>query len=146
MRDPFLQAAIDEARRGLAEGGIPIGSVIVHRETIIGQGHNMRVQKGDPLLHGEMSALQQAGRQAASVYRECVLYTTLSPCPMCSGTALLYKIPKIVIGENQTFLGAEDWLRNQGVQLDIVQDDECIEMMRKFIAERPDLWNEDIGI
>ena len=93
-----------------------------------------------------MSALQQAGRQAASVYRECVLYTTLSPCPMCSGTALLYKIPKIVIGENQTFLGAEDWLRNQGVQLDIVQDDECIEMMRKFIAERPDLWNEDIGI
>ena len=146
MRDPFLQAAIDEARRGLAEGGIPIGSVIVHRETIIGRGHNMRVQKGDPLLHGEMSALQQAGRQAASVYRECVLYTTLSPCPMCSGTALLYKIPKIVIGENQTFLGAEDWLRNQGVQLDIVQDDECIEMMRKFIAERPDLWNEDIGI
>ena len=146
VRDPFLQAAIDEARRGLAEGGIPIGSVIVHRETIIGRGHNMRVQKGDPLLHGEMSALQQAGRQAASVYRECVLYTTLSPCPMCSGTALLYKIPKIVIGENQTFLGAEDWLRNQGVQLDVVQDDECIEMMRKFIAERPDLWNEDIGI
>jgi cytosine/creatinine deaminase len=146
VRDPFLQAAIDEARRGLAEGGIPIGSVIVHRETIIGRGHNIRVQKGDPLLHGEMSALQQAGRQPASVYRECVLYTTLSPCPMCSGTALLYKIPRIVIGENQTFLGAEDWLRSQGVQLDVVQDDECIEMMRNFIAERPDLWNEDIGI
>jgi creatinine deaminase len=146
MRDPFLQAAIDEAKQGLAEGGIPIGSVIVHRETIIGRGHNMRVQKGDPLLHGEMSAFQQAGRQPAEVYRECVLYTTLSPCPMCSGTALLYKIPRIVIGENQTFFGAEDWLRAQGVQLDVVQDDECIEMMRKFIAERPELWNEDIAI
>ncbi len=146
MRDPFLQAAIDEAKQGLAEGGIPIGSVIAHRETIIGRGHNMRVQKGDPLLHGEMSAFQQAGRQSAAVYRECVLYTTLSPCPMCSGTALLYKIPRIVIGENQTFLGAEDWLRIQGVQLEVVQDDECIEMMRKFIAERPELWNEDIAI
>ena len=146
MRDPFLQAAIDEAKQGLAEGGIPIGSVIVHRETIIGRGHNMRVQKADPLLHGEMSAFQRAGRQPASVYRECTLYTTLSPCPMCSGTALLYKIPKIVIGENQTFLGAEEWLRTQGVQLDVVQDDECIEMMRKFIAKRPELWNEDIAI
>jgi cytosine/creatinine deaminase len=146
MRDPFLQAAIDEAKQGLAEGGIPIGSVIAHRETIIGRGHNMRVQKGDPLLHGEMSAFQQAGRQSAAVYRECVLYTTLSPCPMCSGTALLYKIPRIVIGENQTFLGAEDWLRIQGVQLEVVQDNECIEMMRKFIAERPELWNEDIAI
>jgi cytosine/creatinine deaminase len=146
VRDPFLQAAVDEARQGLAEGGIPIGSVIVHRGTIIGRGHNMRLQKGDPLLHGEMSAFQQAGRQPAAVYRECVLYTTLSPCPMCSGAALLYKIPKIVIGENQTFLGAEDWLRTQGVQLDVVQDDECIEMMRKFIAKRPELWNEDIAI
>jgi creatinine deaminase len=146
MRDPFLQAAIDEARRGLAEGGIPIGSVIVHRGTIIGRGHNLRVQKGDPLLHGEMSAFQQAGRQPATVYRQCILYTTLSPCPMCSGTALLYKIPKIVIGENQTFLGAENWLRREGVQLDVVQDEECIEMMRKFIAERSELWNEDIGV
>ena len=146
MRDPFLQAAIDEAKQGLAEGGIPIGSVIVHGETIIGRGHNMRVQKGDPLLHGEMSAFQQAGRQPAAVYRECVLYTTLSPCPMCSGAALLYKIPRIVVGENQMFLGAEDWLRTQGVQLDVVQDDECIEMMRKFIADRPELWNEDIAI
>jgi cytosine/creatinine deaminase len=146
MRDRFLQAAIDEAKQGLAEGGIPIGSVIVHRETIIGRGHNMRVQKGDPLLHGEMSAFQQAGRQPAAVYRECVLYTTLSPCPMCSGTTLLYKIPKIVIGENQTFMGAEDWLRTHAVQLDVVQDDECIEMMRKFIAERSELWNEDIAV
>jgi cytosine/creatinine deaminase len=146
MRDRFFQAAIDEARQGLAEGGIPIGSVIVHRDRIIGRGHNMRVQKGNPLLHGEMSAFQQAGRQPASVYRECVLYTTLSPCPMCSGTSLLYKIPKIVIGENRTFLGAEDWLRSQGVELVIIQDEECIEMMRKFIAERPELWNEDIAV
>jgi creatinine deaminase len=146
MRDPFFQAAIDEARQGLAEGGIPIGSVIVHRDRIIGSGHNMRVQKGDPLLHGEMSAFQQAGRQPASVYRECVLYTTLSPCPMCSGTSLLYKIPKIVIGENRTFLGAEDWLRSQEVELVVIQDEECIEMMRKFIAERPELWNEDIAV
>jgi cytosine/creatinine deaminase len=114
MRDPFLEAAIEEARQGLAEGGIPIGSVIVHRGKIIGRGHNMRVQKGDPLLHGEMSAFQAAGRQSASVYREYVLYTTLSPCPMCSGASLLYKIPRIVIGENQTFLGAEDWLRSRG--------------------------------
>lgn len=146
MRDPFLEAAIEEARKGLAEGGIPIGSVIVHRGEIIGRGHNMRVQKGDPLLHGEMSAFQQAGRRAASVYRECTLYTTLSPCPMCSGTSLLYKIPRIVIGENVTFQGAEDWLRQSGVELDIVQDEECIQMMRDFIAARPELWNEDIGV
>ena len=146
MRDPFLQAAIDEARQGLAEGGIPIGSVIVHRETIIGRGHNMRVQKGDPLLHGEMSAFQQAGRQPAAVYRNSVLYTTLSPCPMCSGTSLLYKIPKIVIGENKTFQGAEDWLQAQGVELVVVQDDECIAMMRKFISEHSGLWNEDIAV
>jgi creatinine deaminase len=146
MRDRFFQAAIDEAQQGLAEGGIPIGSVIVHRDRIIGRGHNMRVQKGNPLLHGETSAFQQAGRQPASVYRECVLYTTLSPCPMCSGTSLLYKIPKIVIGENRTFLGAEDWLGSQGVELVVIQDEECIEMMRKFIAERPELWNEDIAV
>jgi len=146
MRDPFLQAAIDEAKLGLSEGGIPIGSVIVHHGKIIGRGHNMRVQKDDPLLHGEMSAFQQAGRQSAGVYRECVLYTTLSPCPMCSGTALLYKIPKIVIAENITFQGAEDWLRSKGVELTILQDEECITMMRTFIADRPELWHEDIAI
>lgn len=146
MRDAFLQAAIDEARQGLAEGGIPIGSVIVYRGEIIGRGHNMRVQKGDPLLHGEMSAFQKAGRQPASVYRECVLYTTLSPCPMCSGTSLLYKIPRIVIGENITFQGAEEWLKKEGVQLEILQDEECITLMRDFIAARPELWNEDIAI
>jgi creatinine deaminase len=146
MRDRFLQAAIDEAKQGLAEGGIPIGSVIVHKGEIIGRGHNMRLQKGDPLLHGEMSAFQHAGRQPASVYRECILYTTLSPCPMCSGTTLLYKIPKVVIAENVTFRGAEDWLRNEGVELEIIQDEECIAMMRRFIAEKPQLWNEDIAL
>lgn len=146
MRDPFLQAAIDEAKLGLSEGGIPIGSVLVHHGKIIGRGHNMRVQKEDPLLHGEMSAFQQAGRQPAGVYRECVLYTTLSPCPMCSGTSLLYKIPKIVVAENVTFLGAEDWLRSQGVELTVMQDEECIAMMRDFIKARPELWHEDIAV
>lgn len=146
MRDEFMQAAIDEAKQGLAEGGIPIGSVIVHRGKIIGRGHNMRVQNGDPLLHGEMSAFKDAGRQPASVYRECVLYTTLSPCPMCSGTLLLYKIPKIIIGENVTFMGGEEWLRGQGVELVVLQDEECIAMMRDFIAAKPDLWNEDIAV
>ena len=146
MRDEFMQAAIDEAKQGLAEGGIPIGSVIVHQGSIIGRGHNMRVQLGDPLLHGEMSAFKAAGRQAASVYRECVLYTTLSPCPMCSGTSLLYKIPRIVIAENATFLGAEDWLRASGVELEVLQDEECIQLMRDFIAARPELWNEDISV
>lgn len=146
MRDPFLQAAIDEARLGLSQGGIPIGSVIVHQGRIIGRGHNQRVQKGDPLLHGEMSAFQDAGRQPASVYRECVLYTTLSPCPMCTGTTLLYKIPKVVIAENVTFLGAEDWLRKSGVEIEVLQDEECIAMMREFIAARPELWNEDIAV
>ena len=145
MRDPFLQAAVDEAQRGLSEGGIPIGSVIVHRGKIIGRGHNRRVQLGDPLLHGEMSAFQDAGRQPASVYRDCVLYTTLSPCPMCSGAALLYKIPKIVVGENITFLGAEDWLRGNGVELRVLQDQECVQMMKDFIAAHPTLWNEDIA-
>ncbi len=146
MRDPFLQAAIDEARQGLAEGGIPIGAVIVHKGKIIGRGHNMRVQKGDPLLHGEMSAFQNAGRHPAAVYRECTLYTTLSPCPMCSGTSLLYKIPKIVIAENTTFLGAEEWLRSSGIELTVVNDQECVEMMRNFIASHPELWNEDIAV
>ncbi len=146
MRDPFLQAAIDEAKKGLAEGGIPIGSVLVHQGKILGRGHNMRVQKGDPLLHGEMSALQQAGRLPASVYRECVLYTTLSPCPMCSGAALLYKIPRVVIAENVTFQGAEDWMRSQGAELEILQDEECISMMQNFIRARPELWHEDISV
>ncbi len=146
MRDPFLQAAIDEAKIGLSEGGIPIGSVIVHHGKIIGRGHNMRVQQDDPLLHGEMSAFKAAGRQSAGVYRECVLYTTLSPCPMCSGTSLLYKIPKIVIAENVNFLGAEDWLRSKGVELNVVQDEECIAMMRDFIQARPELWHEDIAV
>ena len=141
-----MQAAIDEARLGLSQGGIPIGSVIVHQGRIIGRGHNQRVQKGDPLLHGEMSAFQDAGRQPASVYRECVLYTTLSPCPMCSGTTLLYKIPKVVIAENVTFLGAEDWLRKSGVEIEVLQDEECIAMMREFIAARPELWHEDIAV
>ena len=145
MRDPFLQAAVDEAHQGLSEGGIPIGSVIVHRGEIIGRGHNRRIQLGDPLLHGEMCAFQDAGRQPASVYRDCVLYTTLSPCPMCSGTALLYKIPKIIIGENITFTGAEGWLRGNGVELRILQDRECVQMMKDFIAAHPVLWNEDIA-
>lgn len=141
----FLEAAIDEARQGLAEGGIPIGSVIVYRGRIIGRGHNRRVQQGSAILHGEMDALEQAGRQPAAVYRESVLYTTLSPCSMCSGAILLYGIPKVVIGENQTFLGEEDWLRQRGVAVEVVQNQECIQMMRDFIARHPKVWNEDIG-
>ena len=144
-RDPFLQAAIEEAQQGLAEGGIPIGSVIVHRGAIIGRGHNRRVQKGSAVLHGEMDALENAGRRPASVYRESVLYTTLSPCAMCSGAILLYGIPKIVIGENQTFMGDEALLRGRGVDVEVLQDAECVDLMRRFIASRPDLWNEDIG-
>ncbi len=144
--DQFLQAAIEEAEAGLAEGGIPIGSVIVHRGKIIGRGHNRRVQKKSAILHGEMDALENAGRQPASVYRECVLYTTLSPCPMCSGTILLYRIPHLIIGENQTFMGEEDLLRSRGVKLEVLQDSRCIEIMRQFIREKPQLWNEDIGV
>ena len=144
--DPFLQAAIEEAEAGLAEGGIPIGSVIVHQDKIIGRGHNRRVQKGSAILHGEMDALENAGRQPASVYRQCVLYTTLSPCPMCSGTILLYGIPRVIVGENQTFMGEEELLKSRGVNVEVLQDPRCIEMMRRFIAERPQLWNEDIGV
>ena len=144
-RDPFLQAAIEEAQQGLAEGGIPIGSVIVHRGAIIGRGHNRRVQKGSAVLHGEMDALENAGRQPASVYRESVLYTTLSPCAMCSGAILLYGIPRVVIGENQTFMGEEALLRGRGVDVEVLQDAACVDLMRRFIASRPDLWNEDIG-
>ena len=144
-RDPFLQAAIEEAQQGLAEGGIPIGSVVVHRGAIIGRGHNRRVQKGSAVLHGEMDALENAGRQPASVYRESVLYTTLSPCAMCSGAILLYGIPKVVIGENQTFMGEEGLLRGRGVDVEVLQDAACVDLMRRFIASRPELWNEDIG-
>jgi cytosine/creatinine deaminase len=144
--DPFMQAAIDEARKGLAEGGIPIGSVLVHRGVIIGRGHNRRVQQGSVVLHGEMDALENAGRQPASVYRESVVYTTLSPCPMCSGAIRLYGIPKVIIGENQTFLGDEDVLRAHGVQVDVLQDHTCVQLMRDFIAAQPMLWNEDIGV
>jgi len=145
VRDPYLDAAIEEARRGLAEGGIPIGSVIVHRGSIIGRGHNRRVQKRSPTLHGEMDALENAGRQPAHVYRESVLYTTLSPCAMCSGAILLYGIPKVVVGENQTFMGEEELLRSRGVNVQVLQDPACRQLMQDFIARRPDLWNEDIG-
>lgn len=144
--DPFLQAAIEEARLGAAEGGVPIGSVLVHQGRIIGRGHNRRVQRGSAILHAEMDALENAGRQPARVYRESVLYTTLSPCAMCSGAILLYGIPRVVIGENQTFVGEEALLRSRGVQLDVVQDATCRELMRDFVAAHPELWNEDIGV
>jgi creatinine deaminase len=144
--DQFLKAAFEEAQKGLQEGGIPIGSVIVHNDEIIGRGHNRRVQQGSTVLHGEMDAFENAGRQPASVYRDCTLYTTLSPCPMCSGAILLYGITKIVVGENRTFMGEEELLRSRGVSVDVVQDQACIEMMKSFIAERPELWNEDIGV
>ena len=143
--DRFMQAAIEEAQQGLAEGGIPIGSVLVHDGVILGRGHNRRIQKGSPILHGEMDALENAGRHPAKVYRESVLYTTLSPCAMCSGAILLYGIPTVIVGENQTFLGEEELLRSRGVRVDVVQDPACIEMMTRFIATRPQLWNEDIG-
>lgn len=143
--DPFMQAAIEEAQQGLAEGGIPIGSVLVHNGTILGRGHNRRIQRGSPILHGEMDALENAGRHPASVYRESVLYTTLSPCAMCSGAILLYGIPTVIVGENQTFLGEEELLRSRGVRVDVVQDATCIEMMTRFIETQPRLWNEDIG-
>ncbi|MCC2617118.1 nucleoside deaminase [Aestuariibacter halophilus] len=145
MSDPFMQAAIEEAKKGLAEGGIPIGSVLVHRGVIIGRGHNRRVQSGSVVLHGEMDALENAGRQSANVYRESVLYTTLSPCAMCSGTILLYGIPQVVIGENKTFVGEEQWLTQRGVELTVLQDPTCVALMRDFIDANPTLWNEDIG-
>ena len=145
-RDPFLQAAIDEARKGLAEGGIPIGSVIVHGDKILGRGHNHRVQKDSSILHGEMDALENAGRQSAAVYRQCVLYTTLSPCSMCSGAILLYGIPRVIIGENKTFMGEEDLLRSRGIAIEVVQSEECIRLMEEFIRQNPGLWNEDIGV
>jgi cytosine/creatinine deaminase len=144
--DRFLTAAIEEAARGLAEGGIPIGAVLVHGGTIVGRGHNRRVQNGSAVLHGEMDALERAGRLRASVYRESVMYTTLSPCAMCTGAILLYGIPHVVIGENQTFMGEEDLLRARGVRVEVVQDERCTAMMKAFIAAHPELWNEDIGV
>lgn len=144
--DPFLAAALDEARLGRREGGIPIGSVLVLDNRIIGRGHNRRVQQGSVVLHAEMDCLERAGRLSASVYRRCVLYSTLSPCDMCSGATLLYGIPRVVVGENQTFQGPEQYLRDRGVDLTILNDDECIRLMREFIMADPDLWNEDIGV
>ena len=145
MVDIFMEAAIEEARKGLEEGGIPIGSVIVHDGKIIGRGHNRRVQKESAVLHGEMDALENTGRQPASVYRQCVLYTTLSPCSMCSGAILLYNIPKVIIGENKTFLGEEELLKSHGVKIEVLQNPDCIDLMAEFIFSHPDLWNEDIG-
>ena len=145
MSDPFFQAAIDEARKGLAEGGIPIGSVLVLGSKIVGRGHNRRLQRGSAILHAEMDCLENAGRLVASDYRRAKLYSTLSPCDMCSGTALLYGIPQIVIGENRTFQGPEEYLCSRGVQLEVLDNQECYNLMQQFIAKHPNLWNEDIG-
>ena len=144
--DSFMAAAIAEAEAGLAEGGIPIGSVLVQEGRIIGRGHNRRVQRGSAILHAEMDALENAGRLAASVYTQSVLYTTLSPCSMCSGTILLYRIPRVIVGENVNFMGEEEWLRQRGVVVDVLQDAHCIELMERFVIEKPALWNEDIGV
>ncbi len=143
--DEFFKAAVEEARLGASEGGVPIGSVLVHEGKIIGRGHNQRAQKGSTILHAEMHALESAGRQSARVYRECTIYTTLSPCSMCSGAIVLYGIPHVVIGENQTFMGEEEWLKERGVKVEVLHNEECQELMKAFIQERPDLWNEDIG-
>ncbi len=145
MHKKFLQAAIEQAKKSYKQGGIPIGSVIVHNGKILGAGHNKRVQKGSVVLHGEMDALENAGRQKTSVYKECTLYTTLSPCSMCSGTVLLYGIPKVVIGENTTFMGEEKYLESKGVEIVQMDNQECKDIMKKFISEKPELWNEDIG-
>jgi cytosine deaminase len=146
VTDEFLQAAIEEARQGRLEGGIPIGSVLVHGGRIIGRGHNRRVQRGSAILHGEMDALEQAGRRPARIYKDSVLYTTLSPCAMCSGAILLYGIRTVIVGENRTFLGEEDWLRSRGVSVTVLQNPQCVAMMTQFIAAFPELWNEDIGV
>ena len=145
MVDEFMRAAIEEAQLGLAEGGIPIGSVLVHEGRILGRGHNRRVQRGSAILHGEMDALENAGRLSAGVYRASTIYTTLSPCAMCSGTILLYGIPRAVVGENRTFMGEEELLRSRGVEITVLQDETCRALMAQFIAARPDVWNEDIG-
>jgi creatinine deaminase len=142
----FLHAAIEEARKSLSEGGIPIGSVLVYEGRIIGRGHNCRVQTGSPIDHGEMNCLRNAGRLSAAVYQRCTIYSTLSPCPMCSGAIVLYKIPEVVVGENRNFLGAEDYMRSNSVRVSVVDDAECIQMMREFIEAHPELWNEDIGV
>jgi creatinine deaminase len=144
--DPFLHAAVDEAQKGLAAGGIPIGSVLVLDGKIIGRGHNQRVQHGSVIHHAEMNCLENAGRRKASVYQNCVLYSTLSPCPMCSGAVLLYKIPRLVVGENVTFQGPEAYVRSQGVKVEVLNDPKCIQLMKDFIREKPALWNEDIGV
>jgi cytosine deaminase len=141
----FMSAAIAEAEQGLREGGIPIGSVLVHEGQILGRGHNRRVQRGSVVLHGEMDALENAARQPARVYRECTLYTTLSPCAMCTGAILLYGIPRVIVGENETFQGEEALLRSRGVVVEVLEDDECITLMREFVYRHPELWNEDIG-
>ncbi len=146
IEDSCMLEAIEEAKKGLAEGGIPIGSVLEHKGKIIGRGHNRRVQKGSAILHGEMDALENAGRLPASVYRECTLYTTLSPCPMCTGAILLYQIPRVIIGENKTFMGEEKLLASRKVETLVLQDQRCIEMMEQFIIQKPTLWNEDIGV
>ncbi|HML16968.1 MAG TPA: nucleoside deaminase [Bryobacteraceae bacterium] len=145
-RDPFLEAAIEEAKKSLAEGGIPIGSVLVHEGKIIGRGHNMRVQTGSPIDHGEMNCLRNAGRLSAEIYRNCAIYSTLSPCPMCSGAIVLYRIPRVIVGENRTFMGAEDYMRSQGIRVEVVNDEECEALMRGFIDAQPELWQEDIGV
>ncbi len=145
-RDPFLHAAFEQARKSAVEGGIPIGSVLVHDGKIIGRGHNCRVQTGSPIDHGEMNCLRNAGRLPAAVYRNSVLYSTLSPCPLCSGAIVLYRIPRVVVGENRNFLGAEDYLRANGVEVEVAQDADCIRLMATFIESNPQLWNEDIGV
>ena len=146
MTDPFMEAAYQQALKSYLEGGIPIGSVLVHDNQIVGAGHNQRIQRGSVILHGEMDALENAGRRSAQFYRRSVLYTTLSPCPMCSGTILLYGIPQVVIGEHQSFMGEESLLRGRGVQVDVVNHKGCLELMQRFIREHPAIWNEDIGV
>jgi cytosine deaminase len=145
-RDPFLEAAIEQARKSLLEGGIPIGAVLVNDGRIIGRGHNCRVQTGSPIDHGETNCLRNAGRLPAKIYQNSTMYSTLSPCPMCSGAIVLYKIPRVVVGENRTFVGAEEYMRANGIQVDVVQDPECIQIMTDFIKTHPELWNEDIGV
>src|SRR5918999_1638147 len=146
MPDDFMRAAIAEAEMGVREGGIPIGSVLVHEGRVVGRGHKRRVQRGSVVLHGEMDALEAAGRQPASVYRDSTIYTTLSPCAMCSGAILLYGIPRVVVGENRTFMGEEELLRSRGVTVEVLQDATCVRLMTEFIAAHPELWNEDIGV
>ena len=143
--EDFLALAIEEAKLGIAEGGIPVGAVLVHQGVILGRGRNRRVQRGGAILHGEMDALERAGRQPSAIYRQCAMYTTLSPCAMCTGAILLYGIPHVIIGENRTFMGEEDLLRARGVRVEVIQDRQCVEMMEEFIARHPDLWNQDIG-